>query len=108
MKIKIEHHVGVALKYAIGESSGYSDNPIRYSGRMMYGAECVAIVTDCPANCTAKLILYLMQVDNEDLAELLCDEWMRTDDFGRRSVVYWPTIQWPDDLVIDGEEEDDD
>lgn len=80
-KALIEHNVrGVSR---IADSLGVDVQ--RYSGRGMYGAECVALFGD-PTR-----ILLLVGKHNsyfESLPPPLVDQ------LGRSSVVYWPQIQW--------------
>jgi hypothetical protein len=83
-----------ALEYSL------DDSRIRnYSGRFMYGAECLAIVTENPIETIAQLIHGLMG-DGDDIfaevANLLAFEDVRSDSLGYSTVVYWPQIALPD------------
>jgi hypothetical protein len=69
-----------------------------YSGRGMFGANCVSISTD-----------------HRDSDYSLCGELYaigvppgRTDSMGLGTVYYWPSTQWPEDLPFPTDDEDDD
>lgn len=82
-----------AAKYkTILNASGYS--PRSYSGRGMYGKECVGIVTEQRlTSALAELILGCEDLDQA--AELV--ERVATDNMGRDSIIlYWPHIKWSD------------
>ncbi|CPT67019.1 hypothetical protein D2E51_17815 [Mycobacteroides abscessus] len=71
-----------------------------YSGRAMYGRECLAVVLDdssfTPA-VTAELAYVLADTD-DDVAELVDRIWSLptyTDNMGHRTVIYWPNIKAP-------------
>ncbi|PVB16411.1 hypothetical protein DDJ71_19700 [Mycobacteroides abscessus] len=71
-----------------------------YSGRGMYGKECLAVVLDdaslTPA-VTAELAFALAGTD-DDLADLVDRIWSLptyTDSMGRRTVIYWPNVKAP-------------
>ena len=70
-----------------------------YSGRFMYGEKCIGIVGTGSLEIGMKLIIYLFNESEEDLANTFsknCNE----DNMGRQSIVYFPSIQW------DGENEE--
>ena len=70
----------------------------RYSGRYMYGKECVATSDDRPLQ---EILADLIEAysDNFECANAI--RAARTDDMGRGIVVYWPHVAWPDDLEED-------
>jgi hypothetical protein len=78
---------------------------MRYSGRAMYGAECLAIDTEYPEEAVMGVVYDLMADATEataHLARLLAVKHdVRTDSMGRGTVVYWPTIALPDTFVED-------
>jgi hypothetical protein len=75
--------------------------PRSYSGRCMYGENCLAVTTDS-ASEAATVILDVVQAcaENgtaEDVLELVAMlRGSRTDSMGRGVVVYWPDIKWAD------------
>ncbi|SHX75028.1 Uncharacterised protein [Mycobacteroides abscessus subsp. abscessus] len=71
-----------------------------YSGRGMYGKECLAVILDdsnlTPA-VTAELAYVLADAD-DDVADLIDRIWSLptyTDSMGRRTVIYWPNVKAP-------------
>lgn len=93
------------LHDALEEASGGLARLMRYSGRAMYGAECLAIDTEYPESTLMQLVFDLMADATEataDLARLLAARHdVRTDSLGRGTVVYWPAIALPDTFVED-------
>lgn len=68
-----------------------------YSGRGMYGNECVAIHTE---RDVAEIFLYIVagnlgKENIGDLIEELID--YREDELGLNKIVYFPHMKWPDD-----------
>lgn len=83
---------------------------IRYSGRSMYGKECVAITSEDSARMLIKVMQYLMgDADSaaQRVADLLADHSVRTDSMGRGSVVYWPSLSLPEGFVENDDDDDD-
>jgi hypothetical protein len=80
-----------------------------YSGRAMYGRQCLAVVTDDEA---ADVVVDAMERcamggDVESVVELARFlHGSRTDSMGRGTVIYWPNIDWAD-CGAEEEEEDD-
>jgi hypothetical protein len=79
-------------------------DPRPYSGRGMYGKECLGIVTDeNPLEIALMLVSELATAGDYDtpqetldaLLELL-EELRRplSDNLGRGTIVYWPRIKW--------------
>lgn len=70
-----------------------------YSGRGMYGSECLAIVTDESSwslqNALRELVNDLKNVDADVADELrvILDYEPESDSMGRRAVYYWPSIK---------------
>lgn len=67
-----------------------------YSGRGMYGAECVAVTTkDAGYAAIGLLTAYIAEYGNDDTLE----EWKsvlkytRSDDMGTGTVIYWPGLK---------------
>lgn len=93
------------LYEALEEASGGLAHLMRYSGRHMYGRECLAIETEYPESTLMQLVFDLMADATEataDLARLLAARHdVRSDSLGRGTVVYWPTIALPDTFVED-------
>ena len=80
---------------------------ISYSGRFMYGKECLAIVTDNVAKAFLMLGSGLAYGGgrSSDLLEQLSEHWVRTDSMAFDTVVYFPDIALPDDFTEDEESE---
>lgn len=74
----------------------------RYSGRGMYGKECVAVSDD---RRLQEILADLVEAygDNLECAEAI--RAARTDNMGLGIVVYWPHVAWPDDLEEDKDDE---
>jgi CO dehydrogenase/acetyl-CoA synthase delta subunit len=95
------------------ESVGYEDIRTDYSGRFMYGATCIAVVTGNPSSIKAALLARAHELEEEadevsaESEEGEADpqvkeqrtlvqnlEWLaeatRSDDMGRDAVVYYP------------------
>jgi hypothetical protein len=77
-----------------------------YSGRAMYGAECLGIVTDNVARMSMLLASALAVIGGRayDLITELTDTEIRTDSMARDIVVYFPNITLPDDFVDEDDE----
>jgi len=58
--------------------------PRAYSGRGMYGKECVGVALDGIGDGTAQQIV---------------GSAPRTDSLGRRIIAYWPHLSWPEGLT---------
>lgn len=88
------------------ESAGYE--PRSYSGRSMYGKECVGVTTDDSAvdvliNCLG------VAVEPERIDDI-CDLFRHynEDSMGRSSIIYFPRVEWEGDNDDDDEESEDD
>lgn len=72
-----------------------------YSGRGMYGKECVAITTDSHVSAwTIALAIADMNGGNMDLFGLGDP---REDSMGLGRVYYWPQLEWPEGVENIGE-----
>lgn len=72
-------------------NAGYE--PRSYSGRGMYGDSCVAIVTDDHPFKVGIMVMAALY-DGFDTWKL---ENVESDSMGRSTVLYWPSVKWPDD-----------
>lgn len=91
-----------AFADVLSDYSGDGDLPTvltDYSGRSMYGKQCLAVVLDdaslAPA-VTAELAYVL--VEDREPAEFIDLMWslpVSTDSMGHRAVIYWPNVQAP-------------
>ena len=75
---------------ALLEDAGYDPQP--YSGRGMFGKQCVSVRSD------ERLLMVLSDIvgcieDKMQSAELL--RRAETDQMGTGIVVYWPSAKWP-------------
>lgn len=76
-----------------------------YSGRGMYGAECVGVVADDLQTFFGDVIESSpVDLDRWHLGFLLKNA--RTDGMGRQTIIYWPELEWNGEMY--GEEEEDD
>ena len=73
--------------------------PRAYSGRFMYGAQCVAFRTDDLYRDIAAIAVTLMtrEVDGDAIIELFGG--LRSDHLGRSTIAYFPHIAWPMERV---------
>lgn len=63
-----------------------------YSGRGMYGKECVGYTCDDPTDS----MLDIIEDHEGDIAELIQTlRRMRTDNMGMSYICYFPNIKWP-------------
>lgn len=62
-----------------------------YSGRFMYGAECLGIVHAPHGGDIGKFYIYLAQYLDADVACELADA-ARTDSMGLDTITYWPGV----------------
>jgi hypothetical protein len=84
-----------------------------YSGRGMYGAECLGIDVDHGSNFTvasvaAKLVLELMAAGERTAAETVALADIRTDSMGLGAIVYFQDIKWERSTSHPVSEEEDD
>jgi hypothetical protein len=74
------------------EESGYE--PESYSGRGMYGKECVSISGDVSAWDVARALWFCnFDSDDLDIPE------PKQDQLGLGIVLYWPSYEWPKEEV---------
>ena len=81
-------------------------NPQSYSGRGMYGKECLAIVTnDKEKEVLSEIFIYLVR-NNYDSTEIVslvnALKEYKSDSMGKKYVYYWPYEKFEDE----GEDED--
>ncbi|HNT78169.1 MAG TPA: hypothetical protein PKH77_24410 [Anaerolineae bacterium] len=72
-----------------------------YSGRSMYGRECVGAVIgrhDSQAYLAALTMLYADDEEREELSNLWRD--VCSDSMGMGTVIYFPSVDWPEDAVV--------
>lgn len=83
------------------ENAGYE--PRSYSGRGMYGKECLGVV--CSDPITAILETLQAVEDEATLRDLISDLFDPSEDsMGRDSIVYWTRIVWEDEEKDEDEE----
>lgn len=72
-----------------------------YSGRFMYGKECLGIVTDNVPKTFLLLASSLAWQGGraQELLNELTEQWVRQDSMAHDTVVYFPNIALPDDFV---------
>ena len=67
-----------------------------YSGRGMYGQNCLGVTADCnPARVVACILLQALEAADGELNELLTEfQNVHCDSLGMGSIVYFPSIAW--------------
>jgi hypothetical protein len=70
-------------------SAGYEARS--YSGRGMYGKECVGVTCDNQAD------LLFDMMDHASRTQIKQLKGCMTDSMGRSIIVYWPNIEWSED-----------
>lgn len=82
-----------------------------YSGRYMYGKECLGVTCDDPIRFVLDVMVYAhsMCVSDSDpvfekTASILKN--YRTDDMGKRQIIYFPEIAWEGDDSQNDEDDD--
>ena len=84
-------------------------DPRTYSGRAMYGKQCVGVTLDRLRDF-AEMLVDIAR-DEIDVASAMA-RGVRTDDMGRSTIYYWPDAGAPSDAVVDvagrGADEEDD
>ena len=94
------------LKNAI-ENSDYEARS--YSGRGMYGRNCLGITCENPLSCILDILFNADSNTVEDVIELLRKD-CRQDNMGLDMIVYFPNIKWDEyeaaDYYTDDEEEE--
>lgn len=74
-----------AVQEAIRKLREEGLEPFSYSGKAMYGAECVAVEVACREDAGAlKAVIGVMP---------------KTDNLGRNVVAYWPSLPWPEGMA---------
>lgn len=87
--------------------------PRTYSGRGMYGAQCLGIDIDRVGQIM-ELAAILMDAGLETDALVNLGDTMHTDSMGRGMIIYWPSIKLTDEekqmlkALEDAEDEDED
>jgi hypothetical protein len=95
----------VEILRAVIDNSGDCDVKVRsYSGRGMYGEQCVGVDTDGGDFGYGIVAAAMIEAADDDEREALALAFSktRTDGMGRGIIVYWPDVAWPE-----GEEDDD-
>lgn len=79
-----------------------------YSGRCMYGKQCVAVELEGSAQDAhlGGLLVFACETieEQQDMLHLLAGT--RADSMGRGSIVYWPSVSWPEGEPDEAECED--
>lgn len=79
--------------------------PRKYSGRGMYGKQCIGVVTDQPLKLMALITAQMAEID-------LLDEFLNIigsvaqDSMGYDTVVYFKRVEWPEGVEETEEESD--
>lgn len=87
------------------ECAGYDVRS--YSGRGMYGSQCVAFTTDDNEAYAAAQIVGSIEDSDEREAMITVFRGVRSDSMGRSTVIYFPRMVWPADRSENIAESDD-
>lgn len=68
-----------------------------YSGRGMFGGECVGFTTDNEIYDCVQLALALQSDGFEETDNLQLFQNLATDSMGRSVIVYFPRVKWSED-----------
>jgi len=63
-----------------------------YSGRAMYGRTCVGLIADNALSTLGRLLASLNGRERTDIAAVLVQNEVRTDDMGLSEIAYWPCV----------------
>lgn len=79
--------------------------PHPYSGRFMFGRECIGVTCDSPGEVLVDVIAEAMADGaNQRHRRQALGHW-RQDDMGLQKVIYWPDLAWPSRMPDPGAEE---
>lgn len=85
-----------AMLLRVAEESDLDATVDSYSGRSMYGAQCISISSgEMSGYRLALLLVEVAAHDEDDLAAIIDAGEPRTDSMGRGSVFYWPSLAPP-------------
>jgi len=90
------------------EGAGYDARS--YSGRFMFGKECLGVTCDDPIRFMLDVLVHARAEDTddnpvfEDIAVVLKN--YRTDDMGRSQIIYFPSVEWEGKESSDDENEE--
>jgi len=78
-----------------------------YSGRGMYGSQCLGVSCDSPISCVMQIVSSFCENADDvesvkDLVDTLSDP--STDAMGRGGIVYWTSIPWLDEEEDEGDD----
>ena len=71
--------------------------PRSYSGRGMYGKECVAISAESEAGAGYAIARQNATKDYEINLDMIMNR-VKTDSLGKSVVLYWPSLEWTQNL----------
>lgn len=94
--------------YELLVEAATGSDPRRYSGRAMYGRQCIGIVVQDSGHSLVARVMCVAEgtEEREELADIFDNT--STDSMGYDSIMYWPKMKWTDDLETeDGQDEDD-
>lgn len=80
--------------------------PAKYSGRGMYGRQCVSITHDSPEDVILDILQAKAENAPEEVSQMI--DMLRgssQDSMGRSSVIYWPNVKWPEETTTDEDDE---
>ena len=101
---KEQQHRFLDLLEDVNNMHGIFTSVRRYSGRAMYGRECVAILGEYINPFVVALRLAeRAERHGFDIIDIPVPD---VDSLGRGSVVYWPQVEWPEGRAEQEEEED--
>ena len=86
--------------------NGEIEEPESYSGRAMYGKQCVAVMSESSSEWSFAIAMgWLCRCEGLDARDI---PEPRVDSMGRGYVLYWPQYEWPEDRQCPSRREDED
>ena len=104
--------MSINLFETVNEVVSYIDERTRsYSGRSMYGDNCIGVTTDSsPFGFTARMIEGAMKYYGKDSEEfeaiIALMKKTNFDSMGMSSIYYWPSVKWEGPDCDEDEDED--
>jgi hypothetical protein len=102
----------IDIKELIEELNDNEYNVRSYSGRGMYGSECLGITCGNPIETLVSIMEFLYESSRYNDGEPQFLDYTslfmsgRTDSMGLSSILYFPKIKWPEGLELPDRDED--
>ena len=87
---------------------GYDFEARSYSGRGMYGKQCVGVVVERETKLLGVVAEMVAEATDDEDRDLLVGAFQRyeIDSLGRDSILYFPRVPWPEKQAAADEDED--